>query len=165
MNLIDLDGLIVDSETGEVIEAPAGADVIAMAAHRFREAKEQAKEWTARAGLFQQVLLRGQETRRAVYGDTVITTRYDNYTAFNADAWREFAEDAELLLAEWRALAMSSRGFDLKQLEDAVGELLPAIARFYETKPKSPFVMASIVTKHAPPNPGFVPPKEPTDGD
>jgi len=142
------EGFVIDAETGEVIDCPTGEDPLFMAAQRFYDAKQQAKEWGARAGLYQQVLLRGQESKRAQYGPVVISTRRDFYTSFDAEGFRQWAENEELPAQAWRAFALAAKGFDRGLIPDE--DLRGLIEDYFEQKEKAPFAMASPVTQRAP---------------
>ena len=149
MNLVELEpGFIADADTGEITDYELGGDPLYMAAQRFFDAKQQAKEWGARAGMWQAILLKGQDARKAIYGDVAISTQYQTYPSFDKDGWREFAANEELPAQAWKSLALAATGFDKALIEDE--DLAEMVAGFVAHKEKAPFALATVVMKRAP---------------
>lgn len=144
---IDMDGLILDDETGEIVEAAEGQDSLAIVARRRHEAHTQAEQWKRVQAIYDAVLLRQQEERTATYGDVLIRIAGSSYSKFDAPAFREEIAQTELTPAEWEAIALAASNFD--------PEALPPIARtiygqYNQRLSKRPWIMSQAVLRRAP---------------
>lgn len=112
MSYLDIDGIIIDEDTGEVIEgAPDG--LLNWAAHQLAGAQEQQKAWAQQVGALKAVLMRElTEKKMTVDGLVVSRVNGSNRRSFNREAWRRFMEDEELTLAEWREIALAAVAID-----------------------------------------------------
>jgi hypothetical protein len=79
MGVIELDGLLIDDETGELLEAELGPETLALVAARRHDAYSQEKAWERARVVYDQVLLRGQEAKQAVYKDVVVRVASGSY--------------------------------------------------------------------------------------
>ncbi len=156
MNLLNLDGLIVDEDTGEIIDVPEGQNALDMVAHRLADAKDQAKEWAHIVQIYSAVVLREQADKKAIYGDTVLNQVYGSAESFDRSEWMLDSLGLELIRDEWRALAQAATGFDrdaLKAADKLLGRrrgLSPLIQRYYKRKDRAPYVTVSKVRRAAP---------------
>lgn len=113
MSYLDIDGTIIDEDTGEVIEGAPDAGLLNWAAHQLAGAQEQQKAWAQQVGALKAVLMRELTEKKAVV-DGLVVNRVSggNRRSFNREAWRRFMEDEELTLAEWREIALSAASID-----------------------------------------------------
>lgn len=111
MPLVDIDGVIIDDDTGEIVEKPEGfkQELLAWLQIQHRNASEQDKGWSMEKGALNRALLRHMgEVRRIQNGDLVSSVRGGGATrTFLRDKWREDMEAVELTLADWRDIALN----------------------------------------------------------
>lgn len=151
--IVDLDGIVVDTEDGEII-ARSGeldeGDLAAWVAQNLRDAKEQKKGWERREVAFTAVLIRLQgQTRKVTYGNFVAAITQSTYSVQDTG---DFVEDVkrlepsrEMLLA----LLEAAKSFDPAALVN-FPELVAALGGYTTKKPKKPYVLISPVLRAAP---------------
>lgn len=115
MAYLEIDGIVVDEETGEVVHGhPGEASLLTWAAHQLAGAAEQRKAWAQQEAALKALLMRHMPDRKLAAGDVVVSrVSGSERKAFNRAAWREFMEDEELTLAEWREIALDAASIDI----------------------------------------------------
>lgn len=78
--------LLVDDETGEILEVPQGVDALFLVAHRRHDAKQQEDAWKAQRAMLDAVLLKKQEEKKAEYGDIIVAIKGGSYSKTDAEA-------------------------------------------------------------------------------
>lgn len=148
MALVEIDGVTIDTETGEVIESPAEVkrDLRAWLQIQHREATEIQKGWEMQKSALGRALQREMEDVTKVQsGDLVSSIRGGGSTrTFLRDKWRADMEGIELTLADWREIALSlldtdtpPPGMDREEFERA----------YVQKKPRSKYVQTDPVLK------------------
>ena len=114
MAYLEIDGIVVDEETGEVIEGhPGEAFLLTWAAHQLAGAAEQRKAWAQQEGALKALLMRQMPGHKLAAGDVVVSrVSGSERKTFNRTAWREFMAEEELTLAEWREIALNAERID-----------------------------------------------------
>ncbi len=111
MPLVDIDGVIIDDDTGEIISAPPKLrhELIAWLQRRHREATEQTKEWTGTKGATGAALMREMGEVGRVENDGLTSSVRGGGTTrtFLRSVWRADLENVELTLADWRDMALN----------------------------------------------------------
>ena len=147
MSLIDLgEGIIVDDSSGEIIEAPDGADNLALVVHRVDYAQRQVKAWEQKVAAGKAAILRGQPEMKARYGHFVATRRQSSRNVFDAERFRDWATGTEFTVREVSALLNCVTGADAKLLN---GDLAAAVAGFTAKVPTKEFVLVEMVAEEA----------------
>ena len=146
MSYIDIQGLVVDSETGEVLTIPSGEDALAGAAWRRHAAKEQQKAWEKTIDALDRVLLR-QDTRKAQYGEVVVSVRADTYPKTDVQAFASMLWDMGMEAHEMEEIIAAAKGFDRDKLP---ARALEAFDDCTTRVPKKPYILTDAVLKQAP---------------
>ena len=146
MSYIDIQGLVVDSETGEVLTIPSGEDALAGAAWRRHAAKEQQKAWEKTIDALDRVLLR-QDTRKAQYGEVVVSVRADSYAKTDVEAFVSMLGEIPLEAQEVDDIIAAAKGFDRDKLP---ARALEAFDDCTTRVPKKPYIITDVVLKQAP---------------
>lgn len=148
-------GLVID-ENGEIIESADPDSALQLIVLRRHEAKRQVKEWQQQVDDLDRVILKRQESRTAVYGDTVATVRGGAYSKTNGfafaaaiaeafgDAFDFEHEDAVQAVLDVIAAAT---GFKRDALPE---EAIPAYELATATLEKRPWVETSPIKRPAP---------------
>lgn len=149
--LVDLgNGLLVNDDDGEVIEAPEGTgDMAGLLATRAYHAGQQAKRWGAIEGAAKSALLRLQEGKTARYGDIVAQRRQASRPVFDRDRFAEWLSEAELTAAEWEALAFAAKSFEPKALSGHP-DLAFRVGDCTDRVPTREFIVLDVVAEVAP---------------
>lgn len=148
MSLIEIDGAVIDDETGEVMDLPAGSDRMGWLAARLIDAIEQERAWTRAVAALKTVFVKDQEERKAQYGDVVVSIRQSTRREFATEPFREWLADAQLDGGALLQLALAARAFDIGSIAD--NGLVAAVERYVVAKPTRPFAMAERVRKAGP---------------
>lgn len=124
MAYLDIDGVVIDEETGEVIDSGMGeAGILVWAAHQLAGAQEQRKAWERQEGALKALLMRQMPDKKLAAGSVVVSrVSGSERKTFNREAWREFMGDEELTLAEWREIALNA-----ERIDQAPPNMTPAI--------------------------------------
>ena len=147
-DMIDIDGVLVDADTGEVLDLPTGTDIMAWRAARLMDAIEQQRAWERAVGALKAGFVRDQADRKAQYGDVVVSVRQNMRREFAPEAFRAWLEDAQLDGGALLQLALAARAFDVATIEDRL--VRDAVARHVVEKPTRPFAVAERVRRAAP---------------
>lgn len=152
MSLIDIgDGILVNDEDGEVIEAPEGTgDMAALMVSRAYHAGQQAKRWAAIEGAAKAVILRLQAEKTARYGNIVAQRRQSNRPVFDSGRFRHWAKRQELFVTDYEALAFAAKGFNTKALAADHSYLVKGIEECTDKVPTREFVVLDVVAEIAP---------------
>lgn len=150
MALVEIDGVTIDTETGEVIESPAEVkrDLRAWLQVQHREATEIQKGWEMQKGAVGRALMREMQAggvSKVQSGDLVSSLRGGGSTrTFLRDKWREDMEAAELTLADWREIALNLLDTDTPP----PGMTREEFERSYvQRKPRSKYIQTDPVLK------------------
>lgn len=146
MSYIDIQGLVVDSETGEVLTIPSGEDALSGAAWRRHAAKEQQKAWEKTVDALDRVLLR-QDTRKAQYGEVVVSVRADSYAKTDVEAFASMLGELPLEAQDMADIIAAAKGFDRDKLP---ARALEAFDDCSTRVPKKPYILTDAVLKQAP---------------
>lgn len=147
-DLIEIDGVLVDADTGECMDLPTGTDIMAWRAARLMDAMEQTRAWERAVGALKAGFVREQQDRRCQYGDVVVSVRQNVRREFAPEAFRAWLEDAHLDGGALLQLALAARAFDAAGIEDE--QVREAVARHVVERPTRPFAVAERVRKAAP---------------
>lgn len=151
--IVDLDGITVDIEDGEIIENHIKleqSDFAGWVASNLRDAKEQKKGWERREQVLQQLLIRLQASQKKVsYGDFVAAITSSTYSVQDTAAFVEDVKGLEPTRAMLITLLEAAKGFDPEALVN-FPELVEALKQYTEKKLKKPYVLISPVLKSAP---------------
>ena len=139
-------GLIVDDDSGEIIDSAGIDDPLKFSAERRHAAKEQIDEWTALLRNYDRVLLASLEGKTA-YGDIVVSVRSSSYPVWHADVFALELSALELTRDEYAEALAAAKGFDTDALPDVLR--LPA-QMATERRRKRPWIESSIARKVAP---------------
>ena len=139
-------GLIVDDDSGEIIDSAGIDDPLKFSAERRHAAKEQVDEWTALLRNYDRVLLASLEGKVA-YGDIVVSVRSGSYTTFHPEHFAAEVEALELTQDELRAAIGAAKGFESGLLPDVLQRALDLAT---ERRQKRPWIESSIARKVAP---------------
>ena len=147
MAYLTIDALVIDDETGEIIDAAGIDDPLKFIALKRHEAAQQMKEWEELRRNYDRVLLRNQEEAKTSYGDVVIAKRTSSYPVFDGEAFGGKALDVELTAAERVLFYFAAKGFNRDLLPDV---LKPVLDEATEHRQKQPWIESSIARKVAP---------------
>lgn len=116
------DDILIDDDTGEIVEAPPISDdaLTASLVARLHMARTMAKEHARDVAALTAVLLRRLD-RRGIYGDYTATIRQDSYTSLDRTEFSRFIDAAELTRDDMLAILHCVTSLD----RDAVRELPP----------------------------------------
>lgn len=128
MAYLDIDGIVIDEETGEIIDgAEDSPNLLIWAVHRLADANTQRKQWERQEGALKALLMREMPDKKATDGTYVVSlVSGSERKTFNREAWRGFMEDEELTLSEWREIALNAERIDQSPacMTPAIFELL-----------------------------------------
>lgn len=145
MNPVYIDGVLVDTDSGEILEGPA--DKLAYAVAQYIDSKEQIKAHEQQAAIWQQSILRYQPEKSVTYGSKRISIRQNKRRDQDIDAIREFIRDAELTRDDALNMALSAKGFDTATLTEHLRDAVEGMTNETLTRP---FVVVDTVRKPAP---------------
>lgn len=143
-----LDGGLVVTADGEILDVPPGTDVIRLLAYRLEDARVQRKLYEQEEALLQQALLR-QMARAGINSanvssndgapDLVVRVRTSTYAVQHTD---EFATQVQAMLPditkdELCAIIHAAKSFAPEAVPDQFQEFLAAAT---EHRPKRPYV-------------------------
>lgn len=149
MTYIEVNGLVIDDEDGEIFDAPDGMDGLLYAAVQLAEAKAQIKAWEQVSAVLQQVFLRDDVPAKGVYGDVVVSVRQGSHPEIDLPTLHEWMADTDLAPVDWFSLAFAATRFDLALLSDAE-HLTDAIRRNTHKELHKRAVYVDRVRKTAP---------------
>ena len=146
VSYIEYQGLVVDSETGEVLTLPPGEDALSGAAWRRHAAKEQQKAWEHTVQTLDRVLMR-QDTRKAQYGEVVVSVVAGSFPKTDVEAFVSMLSEIPLEAEEMADIIAAAKGFDRDKLPARV---LEAFDDCTTKVPKAPYILTAPVLKQAP---------------
>lgn len=147
MAYLTIDALVIDDETGEIIDAAGIDDPLKFVAQKRHEAAQQMKEWEELRRNYDRVLLRNQEEAKTSYGDVVIARRTSTYPVFDASTFGSMLFDTELTAEERLEVIFAAKGFNRELLPEV---LRPALDEATEHRQKQPWIESSVARKVAP---------------
>lgn len=147
MALFEIDGLVVDEETGEIVEAPVGGDALTMVAVRRHYAHEQEKTWERARQGFDRVLLARQDTPKATYADVMVAVRGRTYSDTDVEAFADMVIETPLEPSEMAQLIAAAKGFKRDLLPERLRPLFDSATAARESKP---WIESRAVLKPAP---------------
>lgn len=147
MAYLTIDTLVIDDETGEIIDAAGIDDPLKFVAQKRHEAAQQMKEWEELRRNYDRVLLRNQELLKVTYGDVVIARRSSSYPVFQALDFGSMLADLELTAEERLQILFAAKGFTREMLPEVAQPLLDKAT---EHRQKQPWIESSIARKVAP---------------
>lgn len=145
------DGLLVNDETGEILDFPSGEDRLAYAAAKLADAHAQRMEWQRIENALKAVFVTEQGHGRRVYnGDTLVTVRDHPIRHFDCASWRiAFALDEDVAMfapEQLRALLLAVKDIDASQ----AGPMAWFAARYeHETRSRE-YALVEKVRRAAP---------------
>lgn len=122
------DGLIIDTDTGELIEVPDGwgIDPLHRLALAHRAATDEEKGWGDRKRALAVAIKRELPDQRMAFEDVVARVQA-NPPAFNRPEFCEWVEEAEITYGELKQLLKAATGFELAAVPD---DLRPEISTY-----------------------------------
>lgn len=118
--------LVVDDETGEIIEAAGIDDPRAFLARQHDYLKALIKTCEAKLAVVDQMLLQQQSEPRVVYGDLVCARRDRRVVQVDMPAIRDVLDETELTAAELREVVAAAKSFDAKAAPPWFGDIVSA---------------------------------------
>lgn len=151
MSLVDMGaGIVVDDETGEVIEAPEGTgDRLRLVAFRTEWAMRQAKSWEAVVAAGKAAIMAAQTEKVARYNHIICSRRQSMRSQFERQRFAEWLTDEELSRDDALALAYAAKDFNPKDLGNHP-HLAEAVAAHIVKVPTREFLVLDIVREEAP---------------
>lgn len=124
----DFDGVIVDTETGEIVQSAGINDPMAHVAGARLAAKEQEKLWEERRRNLDRVLLRGMGPgERTAYGDIVVSCRRSpDVSHTDGERFADELNARPLELDDLWQVIIAARAFDPKRLPERAREAYAA---------------------------------------
>jgi len=140
---IEYEGLVIDDQTGEIIDGDQSIDNLVYRAH---EAQEQRKRWGQIETALKAAIDRIQVERRAAYG-RIVATRVGGTFPKLSPGWRTAVLEGEIPPEAHAELLAGARTFD----KDALGPVLAGLVENYtEHQPKRPYIRITVAEKRAP---------------
>jgi hypothetical protein len=152
-DLILVDGMVIDPETGEVLEGAPLNNPLNVYAGRLLAAKEQEAAWKFRKGIYSRMFIGQQEANRAVYGDIAVNCRRAVVNRWGtggmADRASRYPSRGGLDKAELCELfaAVKVSSIDMKQLSP---RLRGWVTDFRRQEPGAEYAFAERVAIEAP---------------
>ena len=131
MSVIDMDGVLIDDASGEILDVEDGTamgDAVRHLVYQRHYAHEQVDQWRARQAALDRALLRYQPTGTELYGDILAQVRADTYQTLDADAFARAVQGAH------QALFDANIPLDDDQREQDAGAVLAIIAAIHTCK-------------------------------
>ena len=159
IDLLEDGSLIIDAETGEILEQH-GPDRMTLLAHRRHEAKAQLKQWESTVDAYDRALLANDAA--GLYGPIVIDRRQSSYSQTDTEAFTlRPLTDASRLMGELPSvpafakftvldlveLVRAATKFDPSKLNPELRKLFDAAT---ETKRTKPWIESRVALKPAP---------------
>lgn len=140
---IEYEGLVIDDQTGEIIDGDQSIDNLVYRAH---EAQEQRKRWGQIEAALKSAINKAQVEKRGAYGRLVATRIGGTYPVLSP-GWRTAVLEGEIPPEAHAELLAGARTFD----KDALGPVLAGFVENYtEHEPKRPYILLSVAEKRAP---------------
>jgi len=135
MALQDLGGgLVVDDDTGEVIEIPEGVDALTLLAHGRHDAKGQEDAWKQRRQAYDAALLAKMTEKRANFTGVVVSVMGRTYTKTDVDAFADSLAAAAIEWPDLMAVIAAAQGFKRDLLPESVWEIYDKHTEHLPTK-------------------------------
>ena len=156
IDLLEDGSLIIDAETGEILEQH-GPDRMTLLAHRRHEAKAQLKQWEETLAAYDRALLANDAA--GLYGPVVIARRQRSYTDTDTEAFTRLplnsayellngmSSTARLELLDLIELVRAATKFDPSKLNPELRKMFDAAT---ETKQTKPWIESRVALKPAP---------------
>lgn len=124
----DFDGVVVDTETGEIVQSAGINDPMGHVAGARVAAKEQEKLWEERRRNLDRVLLRGMTVgERTAYGDIVVSCRRSpDVSHTDGERFADELNARPLELDDLWQVIIAARAFDPKRLPERAREAYAA---------------------------------------
>lgn len=147
MSYIEIDGLILDEATGEIIDAPTGEDSTGALVFRLVGAKEQKKAWERDIAIYQGMVLKRQPEPREQYGDIIATKSTRTTAATDTEAFASMCSELPLEAEDLWTIIAAAKGFDRDKLPEKARQ---AFDECTEMKVSAPWVDTRVVKHRAP---------------
>lgn len=147
------ESIVVDDETGEVVEGAVGADATLRLVRRALHAKDQYDRWGAIYGACRAALCATQTEKTAIYPEAVVTVRQNVYTKADATKFSAWLTSIEAPREVLMAVIAASK-VDAKQVKTMLATDGDAPTNIITYSPGKPFVLIERVAEQAPPQPG-----------
>lgn len=144
MALIEYDGLVIDDETGEVIDGDSSLDALA---HRAYEAEQQRREWERIEAACKAAIVAKQVERRAAYGRLVATVTQGTFPVLDQKRWQRDIREGAIPPEITRDLLEWAKTFDRRAMPAALAGL---VENYTNHPPRKPFVQISVARRRAP---------------
>ena len=140
---IEYEGLVIDDQTGEIIDGDQSIDNLVYRAH---EAQLQAERWGQIEAALKSAINKAQVEKRGAYGRLVATRIGGTYPVLSP-GWRTAVLEGEIPPEAHAELLAGARTFD----KSALGPVLAGLVENYtEHEPKRPYILLSVAEKRAP---------------
>lgn len=151
--IYELDGIVFDAETGEILEIPDGADdAVNLLVHRIKGWEEDAKTLQGYAAMFRDIVMRKQATKVERYGDLKVNVISGSRALFDIGGFRIWLAGAELTRDELTRLLLIAGSFDLSLLGDTQvdTDIAMYLGQFYGRVENKPYLRIDRIVQ-APP--------------
>jgi len=138
--------LIIDPETGEILEIPTGPERLGFVVRKLHDAQTQEKAWSQFAAALKAIVLREQQEQKAVYDDLQVSIVQAIRKTQDLDAIRQFIDTTELTRDDLKELALAATGFDVERLSDHLADAINDMTR---EVPNKPYPRISAVRRRA----------------
>ena len=140
---IEYEGLVIDDQTGEIIDGDQSIDNLVYRAH---EAQLQAERWGQIEAALKSAINKAQVEKRGAYGRLVATRIGGTYPVLSP-GWRTAVLEGEIPPEAHAELLAGARTFD----KSALGPVLAGLVENYtEHRQKRPYIRITVAEKRAP---------------
>jgi hypothetical protein len=147
MGLMELEpGLVVDGDSGEILEIAEGIDPLLALALARHDAKEQEEAWKRRRIVADVALLARQEEKRAQYANVLVTVMQRTYEQTDAVKFADELAGAAIEWPELMAVIAAAKGFKRGLLPEKAVEAFRAATVQLPTKP---WIESQVVLRRA----------------
>lgn len=140
---IEYEGLVIDEQTGEIIDGDLSIDNLVYRAH---EAQEQRKRWGQIESALKAAVDKVQVNKRAAYGK-IVATRIEGTYPKLSDGWRTAVLEGEIPPDVHASLLADAKTFDRKSLGPTLAGL---VENYTDHLPKASYILLTVAEKRAP---------------
>ena len=143
MGEIEYEGLVVDMDTGEIIDGDLSIDNLVYRAH---DAQEQRKRWGQIESAIKAAVDKAQINKRASYG-RIVASRIEGTYPKLSDSWRTAVLEGEIPPDVHAALLADAKSFDRKALSPVLSGI---VETYTDHLPKASYILLTLAEKRAP---------------
>lgn len=140
---IEYEGLVIDDQTGEIIDGDLSIDNLVYRAH---EAQLQVKRWGEIAAALTVAVDRIQVEKRAAYGRLVVTRVAGTYPRLSA-GWRTAVLEGEIPPDLHAEMLANARTFDRDHMDPVSSGM---VENYTEHVARKPYLRITVAEKRAP---------------